>query len=54
MQYNYLKFLYLIKNDDDIVNMDWCTYIIETLIKTKRSWKRDGFYNGPIVLLLVS
>ena len=48
-----LKFLHLLNNEDDIVKIDWCTYIIETLVKTKRSWKRDGFYNGPIVLLLV-
>jgi hypothetical protein len=48
-----LKFLHLLKNEDDIGKMDWCTYIIELLIKTERSWKRDGFYNGPILLLLV-
>ena len=48
-----LKFLHLLNNEDDIRKLDWCTYIIETLIKTKRSWKRDGFYNGPILLLLV-
>ena len=48
-----IKFLHLLKNEDDIGKMDWCMYIIELLIKTKRSWKRDGFYNGPILLLLV-
>ncbi|PWA55235.1 ulp1 protease family, C-terminal catalytic domain-containing protein [Artemisia annua] len=48
-----LKFLHLLNNEDDIVKLDWCTYIIESLIKTKRSWKREGFYCGPIVLLLV-
>ncbi|GJS96341.1 ulp1 protease family, C-terminal catalytic domain-containing protein [Tanacetum coccineum] len=39
--------------EDDILKLDSCTYIIACLIKTKRSWKRSGFNNGPIVLLLV-
>ncbi|GKE32911.1 hypothetical protein Tco_1452233, partial [Tanacetum coccineum] len=48
-----LKFIQCINSEDDILKLDWCTYIIEYLIKTKRSWKQDGFYNGPIILLLI-
>ncbi|GJR39036.1 hypothetical protein Tco_1214720 [Tanacetum coccineum] len=48
-----LKFIHCINSEDDILKLDWCTYIIECSIKTKRSWKRSGFYNVLIVLLLI-
>ncbi|PWA45563.1 Peptidase C48, SUMO/Sentrin/Ubl1 [Artemisia annua] len=48
-----LKFLPCIKSEADILQMDWCTYIIECLIKTKIQWNRNSHFNGPLVLLLV-
>ena len=48
-----LKFLHLLNNEADIMKLDWCTYIIECLIKTKKSWNRKRHYNGPVILLLV-
>ncbi|PWA87360.1 hypothetical protein CTI12_AA128140 [Artemisia annua] len=48
-----LRFLPCIKNEDDILKLDWCTYIIECLVRTKRSWNRNAHFNGPVILLLV-
>ena len=49
-----LKFLPCILGEEDIIHLDWCTYMIECLVNTKRSWKRSTHYNGPLVMLLVS
>lgn len=48
-----LKFIHLLNSEADIMKLDWCTYIIECLIKTKKSWNRKRHYNGPVILLLV-
>ncbi|PWA88824.1 ulp1 protease family, C-terminal catalytic domain-containing protein [Artemisia annua] len=48
-----LRFLPCINNEDDILKIDWCTYIIECLVRTKRSWNRNAHFNGPVILLLV-
>ena len=48
-----LRFLPCINNEDDIPKLDWCTYIIECLVRTKKGWKRNEHFNGPIILLLV-
>ena len=48
-----LRFLPCINNEDDILKIDWCTYIIECLVRTKRSWNRNAHFNGPVILLHV-
>ncbi|GJV17991.1 ulp1 protease family, C-terminal catalytic domain-containing protein [Tanacetum coccineum] len=48
-----LKFLPCINSEADILKMDWCTYIIECLLKTKIEWNRKYHFNGPVILLLV-
>lgn len=48
-----LRFIPCINNEDDIPKLDWCTYIIECLIRTKRAWNRNQHFNGHVILLLV-
>ena len=48
-----LRFLPCINNEDDIPKLDWCTYLTECLVRTKKAWKRNKHFNGPVVLLLV-
>nr|GEX92252.1 probable manganese-transporting ATPase PDR2 [Tanacetum cinerariifolium] len=39
--------------EEDIIHLDWCTYMIECLVNTKRLWNRSTHYNGPLVMLLI-
>ncbi|GJY52343.1 ulp1 protease family, C-terminal catalytic domain-containing protein [Tanacetum coccineum] len=48
-----LKFLPCILGEEDIIHLDWCTYMIECLVNTKRLWNRSTHYNGPLVMLLI-
>ncbi|PWA53614.1 phospholipase-like protein [Artemisia annua] len=48
-----LRFLPCINNEDDIPKLDWCSYIIECLVRTKRAWNRNQHFNGPVILILV-
>ncbi|PWA65992.1 ulp1 protease family, C-terminal catalytic domain-containing protein [Artemisia annua] len=47
-----LRFLPCILGEEHIIHLDWCTYMIECLVNTKRSWNRSTHYNGPLVMLL--
>ncbi|XP_076898776.1 uncharacterized protein LOC143552439 [Bidens hawaiensis] len=47
------KFLSSIKNEADISNMDWCSYIITCLKRTKEGWNGKEPYNGPLTFLAV-
>ncbi|MFS7909866.1 putative phospholipase [Helianthus anomalus] len=47
------KFLASIMNEGDISNMDWCSYIITCLKRTKEEWNGTEPYNGPLTFLAV-
>ncbi|KAJ0807031.1 hypothetical protein HanOQP8_Chr00c130g0765351 [Helianthus annuus] len=47
------KFLGSINNEADIPNMDWCSYIIACLKRTKEGWSGIEPYNGPLTVLAV-
>ncbi|XP_076904818.1 uncharacterized protein LOC143560394 [Bidens hawaiensis] len=47
------KFLSSIKNEADISNMDWCSYVITCLKRTKEEWSDKEPYNGPFTFLAV-
>ncbi|XP_022004468.2 uncharacterized protein LOC110902032 [Helianthus annuus] len=47
------KFLGSINNEADIPNMDWCSYIIACLKRTKEGWSGIEPYNGPFTVLAV-
>ncbi|GJR12857.1 ribonuclease H-like domain, reverse transcriptase, RNA-dependent DNA polymerase [Tanacetum coccineum] len=48
-----LKFLQCIADEHDIPNFDWCSYIVECLVRTKKSWVRTYHYTGPVIVLLI-
>ncbi|MFS7928662.1 hypothetical protein Hanom_Chr04g00323361 [Helianthus anomalus] len=48
-----IKFLPSVTPNADINKMDWCSYLIECLQKTKRKWSGLEHYNGPLTLLAV-
>ncbi|GJY21969.1 peptidase C48, SUMO/sentrin/Ubl1 [Tanacetum coccineum] len=48
-----LKFLQCIADEHDIPNFDWCSYIVECLVRTKKSWVRNYHYTGPVIVLLI-
>ncbi|KAJ0617505.1 putative phospholipase [Helianthus annuus] len=47
------KFLASIMNEGDISSMDWCSYIITCLKRTKEEWNGTEPYNGPLTFLAV-
>ncbi|KAI3760021.1 hypothetical protein L1987_50409 [Smallanthus sonchifolius] len=47
------KFIKFIDDASEIPNMDWCSYMIDCLNRTKKTWKEHDYYNGPITLLVV-
>ncbi|XP_076898777.1 uncharacterized protein LOC143552442 [Bidens hawaiensis] len=47
------KFLSSIINEGDISSMNWCSYIITCLKKTKEGWNGIEPYNGPLTFLAV-
>ncbi|MFS7899970.1 hypothetical protein Hanom_Chr00s088160g01797591 [Helianthus anomalus] len=40
-------------NEGDIPNMDWCSYVITCLKRTKEEWNGSEPYNGPLTFLAV-
>ncbi|MFS7909953.1 hypothetical protein Hanom_Chr02g00100651 [Helianthus anomalus] len=40
-------------NEGDIPNMDWCSYVITCLKRTKEEWNGTEPYNGPLTFLAV-
>ncbi|PWA90628.1 Peptidase C48, SUMO/Sentrin/Ubl1 [Artemisia annua] len=48
-----LRFFNRIQDENDIPGFDWCSYVIECLVRTKRSWVRTYHYCGPVIVLLV-
>ncbi|XP_076898774.1 uncharacterized protein LOC143552433 [Bidens hawaiensis] len=47
------QFLSSIKNEDDICNMEWCSYIVTCLKRSKEEWSGKEPYNGPLTFLAV-
>ncbi|MFS7909862.1 putative phospholipase [Helianthus anomalus] len=47
------KFLTSINSEGDIPNMDWCSYIIACLKRTREGWSGIEPYNGPLTVLAV-
>ncbi|PWA71828.1 ARM repeat superfamily protein [Artemisia annua] len=47
-----LKFLQCIDDEYDIPNFDWCSYIVECLVRAKKSWVRTYHYTGLVIVLL--
>lgn len=48
-----LRFLNCIQDENDIPGFDWCTYVLECLVRTKKNWVRNSHYCGPMIVLLV-
>lgn len=48
------KFLPSVTKEEEIKDLDWCGYMIECLISTRKTWNRGSHYNGPLALLVVS
>ncbi|GJR16746.1 hypothetical protein Tco_0965273 [Tanacetum coccineum] len=47
------RFLECIDKEEDIQNMDWCTYLLGTMKKTRREYKESQGFGGPLVLMVV-
>ncbi|KAJ0804263.1 putative acting on peptide bonds (peptidase) [Helianthus annuus] len=48
-----LRFLTSVRDETVIANMDWCSYIITCLKRTKEKWNGKESYNGPLTFLAV-
>ena len=49
-----LRFFNCIQDENDIPRFDWCSYVLECLVRTKKTWIRTRHYCGPAIVLLVS
>ena len=49
------KFLHSIQDCDEIKELNWCKYVLQSLISTVPEWKQNtkGFFKGPLPFLLV-
>ncbi|CAH1412652.1 unnamed protein product [Lactuca virosa] len=48
--------LYLIRRDTDLSSIDWCDYIVDCLVRTKKVYnpvKESSFFYGPAAYLMV-
>ncbi|XP_035845347.1 uncharacterized protein LOC110933857 [Helianthus annuus] len=46
------SFLLAIDKEEDIPNLDWCSFVLESLKRTRQGWKKlDSQYNGPVAFL---
>ncbi|PWA95445.1 hypothetical protein CTI12_AA050540 [Artemisia annua] len=48
-----LKFFNCIQDENDIPRFDWCSYVLQCLVRTKKSWIRTTHFCGPLIVLLV-
>ncbi|PWA68285.1 ulp1 protease family, C-terminal catalytic domain-containing protein [Artemisia annua] len=48
-----LRFFNCIEDENDIPGFDWCSYVLECLVRTKKSWIRTRHFCGPVIVLLV-
>lgn len=48
-----LRFMSCIADENDIPLFDWCTFVLECLVRTKKTWVRTSHYCGPIIVLLI-
>ncbi|KAJ0810436.1 hypothetical protein HanPI659440_Chr01g0026981 [Helianthus annuus] len=43
------SFLLAIDKEEDISKLDWCSFVLESLKRTRQCWKKlDSQYNGPV------
>ncbi|CAH1414375.1 unnamed protein product [Lactuca virosa] len=52
----YLNPLYLIRRDTNLSSIDWCDYIVDCLVRTKKVYnpeKKSFFFYGPAAYLMV-
>ncbi|GJR69360.1 hypothetical protein Tco_0015425 [Tanacetum coccineum] len=47
------RFLPCIEKEEDIKNMDWCTYLMGTIKKTMREYKQSQGFGGPLLLMVL-
>ena len=47
------KFIQCIENEEDIKNMDWCTYLLEIMKKAKSEYTKTTGFGGPLLLMVV-
>ncbi|MFS7977346.1 hypothetical protein Hanom_Chr10g00902941 [Helianthus anomalus] len=48
------SFLFAIDKEENISKLDWCSYVLESLKRTRQGWKIvDSQYNGPLAFLTV-
>ncbi|MFS7927494.1 hypothetical protein Hanom_Chr04g00309781 [Helianthus anomalus] len=46
------SFLLSIDKEEDISKLDWCSFVLESLKRTRQGWKKlDPQYNGPVAFL---
>ncbi|PWA77711.1 hypothetical protein CTI12_AA224150 [Artemisia annua] len=48
-----LRFFNCIQDENDIPGFDWCSYVLQCLVRTKKSCIRTSHYCGPVIVLLV-
>jgi hypothetical protein len=50
--------LYALEDANDIQKYDWCSYVIDGLISSKKKWQKSDaegkYYAGPLTFLMVS
>ncbi|MFS8020779.1 hypothetical protein Hanom_Chr16g01419761 [Helianthus anomalus] len=49
------RFLLSLDGDIDVIELNWCDYIVDCLKRTRLMWKGEAdFFNGPMLLLSVN
>lgn len=48
------RILPILSNTDNVSNMDWCSYVLECLVKECSKYQPTKSFSGPILLLVVS
>ncbi|GJW24019.1 hypothetical protein Tco_0037830 [Tanacetum coccineum] len=46
-------FLECVANEENIRNMDWCTYLLGTMKKTRKEYKESQGFGGPLLLMVL-
>lgn len=47
-------FLPFIDNEEDLKDLNWCTFLLKCMNRTRRKWNLKANFNGPLALMVVS
>ncbi|GKD85252.1 hypothetical protein Tco_1356406, partial [Tanacetum coccineum] len=47
------RFLECVANEENIRKMDWCTYLLGTMKKTRKEYKESQGFGGPLLLMVL-